>query len=223
MLFRFAAVLAAWGLGCSLASAGQIYRDPKYGFRIAFPDGWEVSVEKAEGGSVAGLLASPKAVCVAVVEEAPDTKTATQAELDAAMREPLGPEFWLDREAGGGPGSKMISHGVRVHASGRTVQDAVIDHPASSARASGTTAMTTILATPGMAHIVLCMTGTKEFSALRPVLSEVIESYRPKSENLTAVALEEDASISKMDRAPSEGLRAAKRLVEKAWLKRGAP
>jgi hypothetical protein len=110
-----------------------------------------------------------------------------------------------------------------VHSSGRKVQEAVVDYPARSARASGTTAKTAILATPGMAHIVLCMTGIKEFSVLRPVLSDVIESYRPKSEDLLAIAHEEDTSISKMDRVPSGGLRAAKRLVEEVWLKRGAP
>jgi hypothetical protein len=211
--------IAAHAFLAASAWAAQPYVDPKFGFKIEFPDGWEIGVEDLGGGSVSGLRAAPRTLCLAVAEEQPDTKLNSQAQLDTAMREPFGVEFWRDRESGAASNAVVHSHGVRVHPSGRTIQEAVIEEPARPDRNLSTTTMTALFLTPGVGHIVLCMTGTNDFAAMKPAMAGVIESYRPTGGGILSVGDERGVTaVNLPDSAASVALR-ARALAVKAWKK----
>lgn len=180
----FAIALLAFA---GLAFAAQSYRDPKFGFLVAFPDGWQISVDKPEGGLVVALLPSPRTVCSASAQDNPELKLSTQAQIDAMMKEPFGLEFWGQQNLFGAAKIVVQSHGVRNHPSGRTIQEAVIVEPAATGQSVSKTAIVAVLLTPGVTHVVLCLASSSDFAAMKPQMAGVIESYRPKSDDFVSV------------------------------------
>jgi hypothetical protein len=213
--------LLACAFGASVlalsALAAQNYVDPKYGFTVSFPDGWLVVAQSDAGGTVAGVLNEPRTVCVASVTENPTSKGASQAAIDAELRQPFGAEFWREQAAASGPTAKVESHGVRVHPSGRPVQEAVLSEQAAPQGAARRTSMMTVMATPGQVHLILCMTGSESLGLMKPAMVAVADSYRPGRPGALSVSMPDPQPALALRAAANAAATEAKAGALKAW------
>lgn len=190
---RFLACVLGTAVVALPAMAAQSYVDPKYGFTISFPDGWVVVAERGASGTVAGVLAEPRTVCVAAVTENAATKGATQSAIDAELKQPFGQTFWQGQASASGAAAKVETHGVRVHPSGRPVQEAVLSEPVAPSGSARRTSMMSVMATPGQVHLILCMTGSESWGLMKPAMAAVADSYRPGQPGALAVSSTGDA------------------------------
>jgi hypothetical protein len=192
---RHMLLLLALMIVARAASADQLYRDPKYGFEISFPDGWLVIGENSGGGSAMGVRASPAALCAATATETPATQRQTQTQIDAEMRVPFGEAVWRDEVFAGTKGAKVVRSGVRDHPSGRPVQEAVVETPFEKGVDAN---YATAIATQGLIYSIVCVTAAVDFDMLKPVMTAIVDSFRPGAEGspmVNAVAAENGAPL----------------------------
>jgi hypothetical protein len=162
------------------AAKAEPSRYEKFGLEVTFPAKWIV------GSGDGPLLLMSRSMdqvslanCVATGEEVAATKGFTQTQLNTGMSKPFGADFWKGVYESGGLSAEIKSEGVRPHASGVTVQEALFDlGKPGAARDSKMTVHQAIFVTPGTTVSVACSARAVAFAKHKITLTAVIDSVR---------------------------------------------
>lgn len=182
MFVAFVSILAA--------ASAKNFDDGAGRFSVAVPAGWQAQAPSSPSGELALLMVGAEGksftgICIVTVGAMPETKSMSQAEIDAALSAELNADFWKNgMKAGAGSGVTMDveSAGAREGAH-RRVHYAVIT--AEGTGKDGTLKKTKgkfeVHALPGSMHGIICMTSAEMYDLASVDFEAIFLSYEPKS------------------------------------------
>lgn len=179
--------------GLAPAQAAEL-RDAKGRFSVSIPAGWSSEVPTQTGGLTV-VLAKPDAeglvgaACVGLYLDMPSTRTATQAELNAAVEGQLTESFWKGAmQDGNDPTFKVLSTGKR-DSDGRRIHNAVFSGTVvDGEKKTAGQGKVEIHFIPGSMHSVMCVTEAAAFASHSPAFETIFTSYAPSVEAIVAQA-----------------------------------
>lgn len=183
-------------LACSIIAPAYAaeYRDPDGRFHMTLPDGWKeekiddrrvmtFAVAKDETG------ASPfGAICLGMFMDMPNTRKATQEELNDAMQGQLTAEFWEKAMKSSDDSFKMkVDDAGSRQQSGRTVHFVAYTgtgtETGKSQSAKGKMEMHLV---PGSMHFVMCMSMVQHYEAASADFTTIFTSYEPHRDTVVS-------------------------------------
>ena len=183
-MFRLiGALLAGFAFFAPSANAANSdYLDPQGRFSVGVPADWTAGgVESPEiaaimvGGNDKGLVG----ICLISVTNVPETKWASQSELDEALTQAITPEFWkLSVQAGGA--SDVVVHstsareqgGHRVHSVVMTMSIKSKEGP------QPMKGKQEVHGLPGVMHVLACVTQPETFDVALADFDAIFTSYQ---------------------------------------------
>jgi hypothetical protein len=189
MLRLIAMLIASLSL-CAAPTFAKNFDDGAGRFAVAVPDGWQAEAPKNASGELALIMVGAEGkpfigICIVTVGATPETKSMSQAEIDAALSAELNENFWKNAmKAGAGTGATMDveSAGSRESAR-RRVHYAVIvaEGKAKDGTVKKTKGKFEVHALPGMMHGIICMTSAENYDVASVDFETIFLSYEPKS------------------------------------------
>jgi len=182
-LLSVAFALIAFGSATAQAD-GTRYRDPEGRFNLTVPTGW--LAEKPVEPKIALLMASPRVaeiggICIVMVTPVPDTKSATQAELDATFSEIFTREFWTAAYQASGLKEVTIESTGAKDQSGHKVYFVVASATVEGEKGSLKAKSKQVLhAIPGSFQFVNCTAKFESYAQLETEFESIFDSYDAK-------------------------------------------
>ena len=187
MVRSVAALLAGFAF-VAAAHAANTYHDPEGRFSVDIPANW--TAVKPENRDKINLVMvgmqadskTPLGACVFGVHAMPETTSATQAQMDAALDEVFTDNFWKEslQEAGGADVSVLSTgtreqNGRKIHFAVATLSETTKDGVSKS---KGKQEMQGV---PGSLHLVACVTDPELYDTALADFDTIFKSYQPKS------------------------------------------
>jgi Beta/Gamma crystallin len=187
-MFRLiAALLASFALSVpSAIAAGSKFTDQQGRFNVNVPTNWVANVP--EGGQPAVILVGAieqkklLGVCVIIVQEAPDTRSASQAEIDAELAQTVDEPFWKAAiESSGAKDVIVESFGTRKKAGRSVYQVQATWAPQNATDGTRVKGKQEVHPTPGRMHFVVCITEPALYQTASADFDAIFQSYEPRS------------------------------------------
>ncbi len=200
MLRLVSAVLALFVVGSTVAAAdGIAYRDPEGRFTLKVPSGW--AAEKPIEEKIALLMVSPRAteiggVCLVIVNPTPETRSATQAEIDQAFGQVFTKEFWELAFQSSGMKDVTIDSAGSKDQNGRKIYYVVANVTVTGTKgAMKAKGKQVLYAIPGSLQFVNCSAKAENYAEIEAEFESVFDSYVPKSGDYIVQAPQSPPSV----------------------------
>ena len=185
-MLRLAAACLAFASLFAAAAQAESYSDPEGRFSVDVPKDWQAA--KPNSAPIALIMAGAHGkdmigVCAVMVLPSPETKSKTQAEIDAALAAEINDDFWKNSlKAIGAPGVTIESSGAREAAGGRRVYFVVINTEETNkeGKVERMKGKQEVHAVPGSVHTIVCVTDTDKYEAASADFEAVFASYEPR-------------------------------------------
>ncbi len=212
-------VLLALAVATPPASATD-YRDPKARFTVTIPDGWK-SERAKELEQVALVTSAPDVteksltgMCLVLVFDTPDSKSYSQADINAAIDQQLTPEFWkLALKTSGSNDVVLDSSGAREK-NGRKIHFVIVS---SKDTVEGVVyslkGKTELHAIPGSFQLVSCLAQVEHYETASVSFESIFNSFEPKAGEYIARAPQASPSVITLYTGP--GYNGTARVVAK--------
>ena len=188
-MLRLTAMFVAF-VSLVAATSAKNFDDGDGRFTVAVPDGWQAQAPKSPSGQLALLMVGAEGksytgICIVTVGATPETKSMSQADIDAALAAELNEDFWkngMKAGAGSGVTFDVETAGSREGAH-RRVHYAVItaEGKAKDGTLKKTKGKFEIHALPGSMHGIICMTGAEMYDLASVDFEAIFLSYEPKA------------------------------------------
>lgn len=223
LIWAAAFAFAAVGAPDVRAVTPEPSRNEKFGLEVTFPDKWLVGSGE---GSVLLISRSTdpeaQANCLATGEIVEKTKDLTQGQLNQALAQPFGAEFWQGVYGRSGLDAEVKYAVARAHISGIVVQEALFDLSKSGDQKSKVSVHQAIFIAPGRTISLACSTRAIAYPKFKTALDAVIESVRisnpklPVASAATVVMPVSDSfhdSLQDLDKSATAGVGVAGALL----------
>ena len=166
----------------SANAANSDYLDPQGRFSVGVPADWTARGVESSEIALIMLGANEKdlvGICVVSVATVPETKSASQGELDEALSQALTPEFWkLSAQATGGIDVVVDSTSAREQG-GHRVHSVVMTMSIKSKEGpQPMKGKQELHGLPGVMHAIACVTQPETFDVALADFDAIFLSYR---------------------------------------------
>jgi hypothetical protein len=167
-------------------AAAEEYRNDEAGYRVTLPAGWTKNNELS--GTEGTIFESPRVtetlgVCLIASEATPQTRNASQAELDASLAGQFTSTFWSQAFADM-KGVTIETAGEETQ-SGRKVYFAVLTYQDEAARLKVKGVLHVV---PGQMHILYCGAEYSAYPQEEPDMEAFLKSFTPAGPELVVSA-----------------------------------
>lgn len=183
-MFRLIGVLlAGFALAAPFAAAAD-YRDPHGRFSVSVPEDWMADAPET-ASPIALLMLGVKGkeligICLVLIQDTPETRGLTQADIDAAMAQEINEAFWRGAiQSAGGYDVAIDSFGAR-DGGGHQVHQVVVSYSIKTKDGVGRTkGKNEVHMMPGRMHMVGCTTEDARYDAASADFDSILYSYDP--------------------------------------------
>jgi Beta/Gamma crystallin len=187
-MFRLMTALVAGSiLIAPAAHADARYTDPLGRFTVTVPTDWiPVTPDNLASNPIALIVANKPAVgmlrlCLAAAGTSPETRSQTQAEINAELKAGVGDEFWrLILVGNSNIKANILSKGVREK-NGRHIHHAVATSTSPNPGEKPLKSKSEIQAVPGLSLLMMCATEVEDYNAALPAFDAILTSFEPAS------------------------------------------
>lgn len=175
---------AGFAVAIGPAFAAQSYLNPKYGYRISFPDGWQVVAQSKDAGAVAaigGAQSSDLRICLVGVTPTGLPGGVTQGQINEKMKAPFGDAFWIANVGQSLGDAKVLSSGAREHPSALAAQEALISYTMAETGDLRHAMSMTVMMTPSDTYTIGCNLAASAYDKYKVELLAVVDSFRHRS------------------------------------------
>ncbi len=168
------------------SAAAAEYRNDEAGYRVTIPAGWTRNGEfPAADGTIfeSPRVAQTMGLCLIASEATPQTRNASQAELDASLAGQFNATFW--REAFADMKEVAIEAAGEETQSGRKVYFAVLTYQDEAARLKVKGMLHVV---PGQMHILYCGAEYSAYPQEEPDIEALLTSFIPAGPELVVSA-----------------------------------
>ncbi len=167
----------------SAYAAGNEYQDSQGRFSVGVPANWVA--HKTDAPQIAMIMAGVNGkdlvgICLVSVQDVPETRSASQSDIDEAMSQVFSPAFWeMSLKSAGASDVVVESTSVRedggrkIHAVVMTMSEKGKDGP------QPIKGKQEVHAVPGALHVVACVTPPDRYEAALADFDAIFLSYRP--------------------------------------------
>jgi hypothetical protein len=178
-----AAAAAAAPAAAPTKAAGVVVTEPRTQFKVTVPQGWNYGTREGIPFAHIAMVAPDDgsgANCIIGAEEITATKGATQAQLNEALKTPIGRDTWKQGVFSFMNNIEFESDGVRTnHPSGINAQEAIAS---GDVTVNGLKILrklaSSIWVAPGMTYSLACAANTDRFNDYRTSFSGIADSFR---------------------------------------------
>lgn len=174
--------LGAAVMASALAVAAQNVTNPKFGYRLAAPDGWTVILDKEDPSAIVAVLEGAKGVplCMAGADARTPVPGQTQSQINEDMREPFSKKYWKDSSTRSFENLVVESNTSRLHPSGLQSQESVLAYRDGEDKRAMKIKMAYMRAVRAT-YTIICGSETSEFATYLPAFDAIIESFSAQS------------------------------------------